>query len=128
MRTAFCDSGFCNKPANIGDDERYRLPYCSAFIRPTDKRQTKDAWQVTHAWQVPICEALQKFETTRDGHKVLHSKLISNCAVTQDAFQDFFNRGMLGSRWMNVDNLNKFYSAIGIPDDLDRVVIHAQEY
>ncbi len=127
MRKAFCESGFCNKPAN-NDDERYRLPYCSAFIRPTDKRQTKDAWQVTHAWQIPICEALKKFETTPEGNKVLHSNKVSNCAVTQDIFQDFFNRGMLGSRWVNVGNLNKFYSKIGIFDTLERVVVHAQEY
>ena len=138
MRKAFCKSGFCKKPQSSNDiddgndgldgDERYRFPYCSAFIRPTDKRQTKDAWQVTHAWQVPICKALERFESTGGEHKVLRSSQISNCAVTQDTFQELFNRGMLGSRWMNAAYLQKFYTDIGIFDNLDRITIHAQEY
>jgi hypothetical protein len=128
MRDAFCNSGFCEKPKKIDVDERYRFPYCCGFLRPTDRRQTKNAWQVTHAWQIPICEVIRKLEPHGQDNQILRSNRICNSAITQDVFQDLFNRGMLGSRWLDAKILEKFYSNLGIFSDYDRVVIHAQEY
>jgi hypothetical protein len=128
MRKMFCGEDLCKHPTTPGGDERYRLPHCSAFLRPTDRLQTRDAWQVTHAWHVPICVALEDLEPTNDGHEVLRSKQISCKSTTQDTFQELFNRSMLGSRWISPVKLAELYAKISIFDDLDRVVVHAQEY
>lgn len=127
MQKTFCETGFCDKPSQNADD-RYRLPTCCVFLRPTDKKQTKDAWQVTHAWHVPICVALARFETTDSGNSVLRSSLISNSSVTQGPFQELYNRGMLGSRWISSAKLKALHRRIGILDYSDGIVIHAQEY
>lgn len=128
MRKCFCDSKFCDRPNVNEGDERYRLPYCCAFLRPTDRIQTRNAWQVTRAWHVPICVALEDLEPTEAGNEVLRSKQISCKSMTQGTFQELYNRSMLGSRWMSPVKLGELYDQIGIFHDLDRVVVHAQEY
>lgn len=128
MRQVFCEAGFCEHPSTPGGDERYRLPHCCAFLRPTDRNQTSNAWKVTHAWQVPVCVALERFELTNKGNKVLRSQAISCNSTTQDTFQELYSRSMLGSRWLNPAKLQKLYEQLGIFDNLDRVIVHAQEY
>jgi len=128
MRQVFCEAGLCQEPSVPGGDERYRLPHCCAFLRPTDRRQTRDAWRVTHAWHVPICVACEDLEPTDAGHEILRSKRISCKAITQDTFQELYNRSMLGSRWISPVKLGEVYDGIGIFHDLDRVIVHAQEY
>lgn len=127
MENTFCNSGFC-KTSRSQNYSTYRLPYCSAFLRPTDKTQLKNTFKVTHAWHVPVCVVIKKFEQTSGENKVLRSNLISNSSTTQEIFQEMFNRGMLGSDWMSVSKLKKLYGQIGIFDNLDRIIIHAQEY
>jgi len=128
MHQVFCEAGLCDAPNTPGADDRYRLPHCCGFLRPTDRTQTRDAWKVTHAWHVPICVALEDLEPTDQGHELLRSKRISCKAITQTTFQELYNRSMLGSRWLNPTKLHELYTKIGIFDDLDRVVVHAQEY
>jgi hypothetical protein len=128
MRQVFCESDLCNPPSTPGGDERYRLPFCCAFLRPTDRVQTREAWQITHAWHIPICVACEALEPTDQGHEVLQSKQISSSAMTQDTFQELYNLYMLGSRWLNAQELRGLHDKIGVFDDLDRVVVHAQEY
>jgi len=128
MRRVFCDLGLCKPPDTPGGDERYRLPFCCAFLRPTDRVQTREAWQVTHAWHIPICVAYEALEPTDQGHEVLRSKQVSSSSITQDIFQELYNRYMLGSRWLTTQELHELYDKIGIFDDVDRVVVHAQEY
>lgn len=128
MQSTFCQGGFCEKSNSSITSGRYRLPNCCVFLRPTDRKQTKDAWQVTHAWHVPVCTTLAKFETTTSGNRVLRSNQISNSAVTQSTFQELFNRGMLGSRWLGSKMLASLYQQAGVFDDLENIVVHSQEY
>ena len=65
---------------------------------------------------------------TKQGNEVLHSKRVSPNALTQDVFQNLYNRSMLGSRWIKADELDVLYNRFGIFQDVERVVIHAQEY
>jgi hypothetical protein len=112
-----------------GAEDRYRLPYCCAFLRPTDKVQTKSAWQVTHGWHIPICDTLKAFESTGlNDNEVLRSNRVPSCSVTQSIFQELYNRTMLGSRWLSVLELGDVYKKIGIFDPTDQIVILAQEY
>lgn len=128
MHRVFCDAGLCRRSDTPGSDRRYRLPYCSAFLRTTNRVQTRDAWRVTHGWHIPVCVACEAFEPTGRGHEVLRSESVRSSTVTQDAFQELYNRNMLGSRWLTGSELSELYDEIGIFDDLDRVVVHAQEY
>jgi hypothetical protein len=128
MRRAFCDAGLCNPPKKPGADERYRLPFCCAFLRPTDRVQTRDAWRISHAWHIPVCAACDALEPTGQGHEVLRSRRISSSAITQETFQELYNRYMLGSRWLIAQELDELYDRIGVFNDVDRVIVHAQEY
>ena len=48
--------------------------------------------------------------------------------MTQDVFLNLFNRNMLGSRWIPIEELEALYKRVNIFADPPRVVVHAQEY
>ena len=53
---------------------------------------------------------------------------IESNALSQDAFQELYWRGMLGSRWMPAEELEKHYKKFRILEANEGLVIHAQEY
>jgi hypothetical protein len=128
MQRTFCQNGLCGADDTDTNLKRpFSMPFCVAFLRPTDKKQTRRAYRVTHAWHVPVCVALDKFQSSRK-HKVLYSDNIYASSVTQEPFHELYNRRMLGSRQLMADELEKLYDDIGIFSDISRIIVHAQEY
>jgi hypothetical protein len=129
MQQAFCKNGFCESiKGKSPENGRYRLPCCCVFLRPTDKKQTKNGWSLSHAWHVPACVVSKKFVSTPAGYEALYSKDIRSQSVTQRAFEELYNSGMLGSAWMPESKLRKLYAEIGIFDSVENITVHAQEY
>jgi len=126
MRRVLCQSGLCSNDSKNATD--YRLPYCCAFLRPTDVIQTRRAWQTTRAWHVPICVAEKNFQQTKAGNKVLRASRVYPYALTQSSFLELYNHMMIGSHWMAEETLQDIYRQIGIFDKPDNITIHAQEY
>jgi len=127
LKNTFCDSTICVAGDKSKRGESYRLPYCSAFLRPSDELQSEDAALLSRGCYVPICVVKKQQQTTTKGNGVLYSKNIRSQAVTHKSFEELFNTSMLGSRWLTYSELENVYRSSGILETSDRIVIHAQE-
>jgi hypothetical protein len=72
---------------------------------------------VEKAWQA----------TRQGGGKLVHENFKSE-AVTQRLFEELFNNNMLGSRWLNYEELEGLYRANKIMNAAERIIIHAQDF
>lgn len=122
MQKNLCQSGYCKGPQNKKRED-YRFPYCSGFLRPTSKIQQADSKLITTGLHIPICQALSIFandskltkENTRDR------------SIKGHIFEELFITNIAGSRWIDIDDLEKFYVEKGILSHSNRIRVHAQE-
>jgi hypothetical protein len=128
LKTTFCDSGLCKSWEGSARTEAYRLPFCTVFLRPTDKLQDPDSRLFSTGLHVPICVALRTLKDTNRGNKKIDSKTIRSESVTHKIFEEMFNSNMLGSRWLNYDEIEGLYRTHGILEPSERIVVHAQEF
>lgn len=128
LECTFCKSDLCKPPEDNGLSKRYRLPYCAAFLRPTDKLQSTDSRFISTGYHVPICVVARSWEEGPRGGKRIVSKNIRSEAVTHKIFEELFNSKMLGSRFIPYERLEELYRQMKILDADERIVIHAQEF
>lgn len=121
MKNHICDSDFCTGSGNKHDE--YRFPYCSAFLRPTSKLQHGDSKLITSGYHVPLCQALAILNV--DGK--LTKKSIKEKSIKGSIFEELFNNNIAGSRWISIEELEKFYDDKGIVSNINTIRIHAQE-
>jgi hypothetical protein len=127
MHNVFCDSGLCD-PWNKDSEQRFRFPFCAAFLRPTDELQEPNSTLISSGLHVPICIAQKSWEDTGRGGKKLDKSKIRNSSVTHKVFEELFNASLLGSRWFTYDEIEKLYREHGMLESDDRVMLHAQEF
>lgn len=120
---AFCDGKICS-----GSPAEYRLPYCAAFLRPTDNLQEPDSRLISTGQHIPVCVVRRIWQDTGRGHQKLTSTAIRGQAVTHRLFEELFNNNMLGSRWLTYTELEDIYRETKILDPDERVIIHAQQF
>jgi hypothetical protein len=120
LETHLCKSNYCTSATNDG---AFRLPYCSAFLRPTNKMQNADSKLVTSGVHVPIC-FIQKIKETE---KKLTRKNCSENSISSKVFEELFHSNMIGSRWISIDELEAFYEQKEISSLTNSIRIHAQE-
>lgn len=128
LRSVFCGNGLCEPYADSQRKGAYRLPYCAAFLRPTDKLQDPNARLVSSGYHVPVCVVERSWEDTSQGGQKLESKYFRSEAVTQQLFEELFNTNMLGSKWLTYEELEDIYRGHSILQADEHVVIHAQEF
>ena len=114
LKHTFCANGFCNAGENTKRKEAYRLPYCAAFLRPSDELQSEDASLLSTGYYVPICVVKRLQQTTVKGNGILQSKYVRSEAITHKIFEEMFNSNMLGSRWLTYNELEQLYQVSGI--------------
>jgi hypothetical protein len=129
LNHAVCDAGYCVcEQGALRSDRPYRLPCCAAFLRLTDRLQRPDARLVSAGYHVPICVVRDTRERTRNDEKMLTRQGIHGRYLTTAVFEEMFNNGMAGSRWMSFGEVEKFYRKHHILDANERLVVYAQEY
>ncbi|MDD3878331.1 MAG: hypothetical protein PHT69_17055 [Bacteroidales bacterium] len=123
MIDSICNSGFCRD--NIGNkySDNYRLPYCSAFFRPTNKIQENDSRLISTGIHIPMCEVIKLMN--KEG-KITYSNIRDNY-ITYKNFTDLFISNLLGSRWIPISMLEKYYKEKNINAFTGRLRVHAQE-
>lgn len=119
----FCFSGKCESPR-----KQYRMPYCTAFLRPTDRLQSRDARLISTGYHIPVCKISTLKRTTQQSEKCLDRNDLWGTSLTPRPFQELFNKGMVGSIEVPVKDLDEFYRNISLFDERDSVIIHAQEF
>ncbi len=128
MRRVFCKNHLCEPFADSQRKNAYRLPYCSAFLRPTDKLQDPNARLISSGYHVPVCVVERSWQDTTRGGQKLESSYFRSEAVTHRVFEELFNTNMLGSKWMKYEELEDMYREHNILESDEHIVIHAQEF
>ncbi|MGB8347896.1 MAG: hypothetical protein WCD86_23655 [Ktedonobacteraceae bacterium] len=125
MKNTFCGRKLCEE--NSDYKRQYRLPYCTAFLRPTDELQSEDASLLSSGYYVPICVVDNVRQSALKGQNTLRSRDIRSEAVTHKIFEEMFNSNMIGSRWLTYGELEDMYHFNNILEPDEHIVIHAQE-
>lgn len=128
MRNIFCKRDLCSAFEGTSRTGAYRLPYCSVFLRPTDKIQDPDVRLISSGLHIPICVAFKKLEDTARGGKKIESRMIRSESVSHKVFEEMFNANLLGSKWLTYEELAELYRSHGVFDVNQRIVLHAQEF
>jgi len=125
MESFGCARGLCKEANNV---KPYRFPYCSSFLRPTDKLQSPDQKLISSGEHLPICMIdACKSVGVRDGEKLEYEN-IRSVSLPGDLFEEMFNRGKIGSRLLTHEELAQIYCDSSIIDSDETVVIYAQEF
>lgn len=134
LQTRFCEQGVCKQFKE--DERRFRMPACSAYLRPTDKLQRPDVRMQTSGYHVPVCELEALWESTSrspapevvSGMK-LTADGIAHHSISMNTFEELFNAEMLGSGWFPSEQLKSLYEQEPVLiTPTDTIGIHAQVY
>lgn len=125
MRLFSCESGICNSSE---EDNTYRFPCCSAFLRPTDKLQNVEQKFISSGEHLPICRIDQCKSVGSRGGELIEYEKIKSVSLSTELFEDLFNRGKIGSRDLSISELENLYKQSSVIDASDTVVIYAQEF
>lgn len=123
MKQSICDCRFCDAPAYTSINN-FRLPHCAAFLRPTDKFQIKNSKMVSSGLHLPICFVSQ---ISQESNK-LEKKELRKIMPGHQIFEKLFNLNMIGSRWMNIDEIEEYYQKTGILARDESLIIYAREF
>lgn len=127
MDKFFCKNKFCQDQngSNQGS-ETYRLPFCAAFLRPTDKLHDPNKL-LTSGYHVPICKIDSIINKTTKTDK-LEYDLVKNTALKADTFEELFKYEMVGSPWIETEALEDFFKVNKILEPKQKIILHAQKY
>jgi hypothetical protein len=128
LTSTICAAGLCDAPKAGESKKPYRMPYCSAFIRPTDKLQDPDTRLVSSGLHLPVCVASGAWEETGRGGSKIGKNRIRSQSLSHRVFEEMFNVGLLGSRWLSYAEIEELYRKHGILSQRERIVLHAQEF
>ena len=123
LQKILCKNSLCHSMHGSNHSLTYRLPYCAAFLRPTDKMQVGDNKMMSTGYHLPVCTALKLLET--EGK--INKKSIGEQSFKSQIFEDLFNSNMIGSRWIDVEELEKLYKENNMFKDDSRIKIYALE-
>lgn len=128
LANVFCDGKFCEPGTGQDLTQMYRMPFCCAFLRPTDKLQNPYSEKRSTGFHIPVCRLGLLWEPTgQDGHKISEEKL-KTVATTTPVFEELFNGNMLGSRWLTFKELEDLYQKHKILEQGERIRLHIQTY
>jgi hypothetical protein len=118
-----CQAGLCHSTDGSRQGEDYRMPYCSAFLRPTTTIGKPDQLLQTTGWHIPVC-AVNKIRKTELS---LKRSDIKDRTVSYKIFEEMMISNMIGSRWISFNELDAFYESRGILKNTNRIRVHARE-
>lgn len=93
------------------------------ILRPTAKLQNSESKLITSGYHVPLCQTIALL----DSEGKLTKETIRDKSIKGNIFEELFINNIAGSRWITIDDLEKFYEEKGINSNLNTIRIHAQE-
>ena len=127
MEDNLCKNGYCLCEDGKNYSTKYRYPYCSAFLRPTDKLQYKDSKFTSSGMHIPICKINSVTVETKEGNKILKKQNMKETSLSHKVFEENFNYNQVGSRWMTYQEAEKLYKDHKILESDQRIIVHVQE-
>jgi hypothetical protein len=125
LQTFACNGGLCK---DISGATSFRFPFCSAFLRPTDKLQHPDQKFISSGEHLPICRIDACSTQSSRGGSLLEYEHIRETSLSGEAFVYLFTSGKVGSRSLTYAELAGLYSRFRIASESDHLVIYAQEF
>ncbi|MGN6178652.1 MAG: hypothetical protein ACTHNW_05700 [Mucilaginibacter sp.] len=122
LKSTLCDCSYCDAPTN--EEWTYRMPHCSAFLRPTDKLQYQNSKMLSSGLHIPVCQAMEIAKKDI----VLDKKLLKESLINHQIFEKLFNLNLIGSKWFNIDEIESFYVDKKILAPTDTIKIYAREF
>ena len=134
LSSTFCENTICDIDPPISGAS-YRLPYCTAFLRPTDELQKPSDNLKTSGFHIPVCQLKYLWRSIpsksksplESGIKILGEDVESS-GISTLTFEEMFNSNKLGSRWFSFAELEELYKAHGVLDNNERIRLHVQAY
>lgn len=126
LHKVVCRGSFCCSEEGNNLGTGYRLPYCAAFLRPTDKLQNPKSSLASSGWHIPVCK-IDKIAKRGPKNKVLHLADVRPTALSHLVFEEIFHNNMLGSRWLDIDEVEELYREHNILDSSEKIIIYAQQ-
>jgi hypothetical protein len=127
MEDNLCKNGYCQCENGNNYSTKYRYPYCSAFLRPTDKLQYKDSKFTSSGMHIPICKINGVTVESNEGNKILKKQNMKETSLSHKVFEENFNCNQIGSRWMTYLEAEKLYKDHKILESDERIIVHVQE-
>lgn len=124
LENILCKNKLCHSSAGTKTSNKYRFPYCSGFLRPTDKIQENDSKLMSSGFHLPVCTALKMLEKDEK----IEKKSIKEEAFKSHIFEELFNSNMIGSRWIDLEKIEEIYEENQIFEKSDRIRLYAQEF
>jgi len=125
MQLNLCSGGFCHGSHGKNySTKQFRFPYCSAFLRPTSNKASVNSKLISSGYHLRVCDVLAKKQTENK----LTKDSIKQTSLTQNTFEELFTIGKVGSRWIDIEDLDNFYKNINLPFHSDTIRIHAQQF
>ncbi|WP_272151045.1 hypothetical protein [Tenacibaculum aiptasiae] len=123
MTKLLCNKKLCHSSTGKKKPNKYRLPYCAGFLRPTDKIQESNSKLISSGYHIPICNALKLIK--EEGK--IEKKMIREESFRSHIFEELFNSNMVGTRWVNREQLEKLYEENNVFKKSNRIKLYAQE-
>ena len=125
MQEFFCKKGLC-EPS--GTDQTYRFPFCSAFLRPTDRLQTSNQELRSTGEHLPICLLNKVKSVGARGAEILRYDDVREASLSYGVFEELFTSGKIGSRTLRYEELQQLYGVFDEMISKDHILIHAQDF
>jgi hypothetical protein len=124
IHNTFCKRDFCQlNSKNTTGNTPFRFPACSAYYRPTTNKQRKDASIVTTGIHLPACEVRR---LTKVKSSISKADLYEN-AISNSSFDELFRNGFIGSDWLDIETVQRFYQENKILESNDKIVLSMRE-
>jgi len=120
LKRNLCGGNFCKKKS-APSDNCYRMPFCSGFLRLTNKLQKQSSRLISAGALTPVC-MIDGEKSKSLSRRDIHRRLISS-----ELFEEAFVEGVAGSDWMSYKEVEALYKRCEILSADDRLVIYAQE-
>jgi len=119
----FCGKGYCDAPKK--GRSNYRLPYCTPFLRPTDKIYDTEHL-LTSGWHIPLCQIDDKVEYSVSDGKILRLESIKEIALNTEEFEKLFQQEKIGSRRLSIDEIEQLYRDNKVLQNNEKIIIYSQ--
>lgn len=121
IQNTFCKTGLCQLTKE--NAITFRFPACSAYYRPTTNKQRKDSSIVTTGIHLPACEVKRLLAAKS---AITKASLYEN-AISNSSFDELFRNGFIGSDWLDIEYVQKFYQECQILESNDKIVLNMRE-
>lgn len=124
MANNLCNSNYCHTKEGHNTGSGFRFPFCSGFLRPTDKQVDNGKDMTSTGLHLPICYVKRLAESS--SNKIDKATAKSN-GISHNVFDEMFVNCFLGSRWIPISELEDYYTERGIEHCTNSIRVHAQE-